>query len=363
MTITGTCQAAVFSGVGLPIRIESFVLAGPPPGHILARVRMATICGSDLHTVSGRRVEPTPLILGHEVVAEVTALGEGIAESAAGKPLKEGDRISFTIMASCGKCANCQGGLPQKCESLFKYGHSSCAGELPLSGGLAQYMYLRPGTAVFHVPPEVPDTVACTANCALATVINGLEAICVLAGERVLVQGSGLLGLYCAALLRERGASEIVVTDIDHGRLEMAKRFGADRVLNVRGMSEEDMVAALGEGRFNCVVEVCGDPSAVWPGLRTLGLRGRYVIIGLVCAGANFTIDGNTVARNYLTIKGVHNYAPKHLAEGLAFLEATRSRFPYEALVSSVVPLSEVRRAFDLAAAKTGARVAVAPQQ
>jgi len=363
LEIPQTSRAAIFDGPGRPIRIESFPLPDPPPGHILARVRMTTICGSDLHSVSGRRIEPTPLVLGHEVVAEVAALGEDVTRSATGEPLKEGDRISFTIMASCGRCVNCQGGLPQKCESLFKYGHSPATDALPLSGGLAEYIYLRPGTAVFHIPAVLSDPVACPANCALATVINGLEAIGVEEGERVLVQGGGLLGQYSVALLKERGVSETVVTDIDEGRLEMARRFGADRVFNVKGMGGEEMVKALGEGRFNSVVEVCGDPGAVWPGLRALALRGRYVIIGLVCAGSNFTIDGNTVARNYLTIKGIHNYAPEHLATALEFLERTRLRFPYREIVCRVLPLSQVQHAFEMAAKRKGLRIAVAPQE
>jgi len=356
-----TCRAAVLDGPGQPLRLASVPMISPPPGYVLAKVRMAGLCGSDLHTFTGRRVEPTPIILGHEVVAEVAILGERVRESAAGQPLHVGDRISFAIMASCGRCATCRRGLPQKCESLFKYGHSAFDNGIGLSGGFAEYIYLRPGTAIFHVPSALSDEEACPANCALATVLNGLESLGVRSGERVLIQGAGLLGLYAAAVAGERGASQIVVTDIDESRLDMAKRFGADQVLNVRGMGEQKILRALGPDRFDCVAEVCGDPSAVWPGLQMLGLGGRYVIIGLVCAGSTFTIDGNTIARNYLTLKGIHNYAPGHLAAALAFLEKTRSRFPYKELISRVLPLAAIQTAFETAAEKRGIRVAVKP--
>jgi len=361
LNIPDRCLAAVFEGVGKPLRMESFALEDPLPGHVLAKVRMATICGSDLHTVSGRRVESTPLVLGHEIVGEVAALGEGIRETSAGDPLRVGDRVTFTIMASCGRCPNCRAGIPQKCRSLFKYGHTCINDGLPLSGGLAEYVYLRPGTSVFHVPSSLSDKAVCPANCALATVVNGLEAIAIRPGERVLVQGAGLLGPYAVALLKDRGAGEVVVTDLDGARLDMAANFGADETVNVAGMSADDVVDMLGEMRFDCGVEVCGDPSVVWPGIRTLALKGRYVIMGLVCAGSLFTIDGNTVTRNYLTITGVHNYAPKHLAAGLAFLERTCSRFPYQDLVSEVLQFSEAEEAFKLAAEKRGIRVAVVP--
>ncbi len=361
MSIPTACRAAVFEGVGQPLRIDSVPLVSSPAGHILGKVRMATICGSDLHTFTGRRTEPIPLVLGHEVVAEVATLGKGVNRSSTGKPLKVGDRISFTIMASCGKCSNCRTGLPQKCESLFKYGHTSLSDGPGLNGGFAEYICLRPGTGVFHVPPGLSDKEVCPANCALATVINGLETIGVQPEERILIQGAGLLGLYTAALVKEGGASEVVVTDIDDSRLQMARRFKADEVLNVQGMNDDEIIHTLGRSRFDCVVEVSGDPAVVSSGLELLGLRGRYLIIGLVCAGSHFTVDGNTITRNYLTIKGIHNYAQRHLAEALDFLKKTKSSFPYEGLISRILPLAEIQAAFELALDRHGIRVAVTP--
>ena len=361
VTLPDTCQAAVFDGVGQPIRMATFPLVEPPAGHILAKVRMATICGSDLHSVSGRRIEPAPSILGHEIVAQVVELGEGVSESANGAALEQGDRVTFTIMASCGGCENCRAGLPQKCESLFKYGHTRIGDGLALCGGYAEYLYLRPGTGIFHVPTELSDKEVCPANCALATVINGLETIEVNAGDRVLVQGCGLLGLYCTMLLKERNVSEIVVTDVADGRLDAARNMGADETLNVTGMDDQKLIGALGKDRFDCVVEVCGNPSVVRPGIQALGLRGRYLIMGLLSAGSNFTVDADTIARHYLTIKGVHNYAPRHLAQGLDFLARTRSRFDFKSLVGAVMPLSDAGRAFEEAATGSAVRVAIVP--
>ena len=311
--------------------------------------------------MSGRRVEPTPLVLGHEIVGEIAALGKGVATAASGAPLRVGDRVSFTIMASCGVCDNCRGGMPQKCASLFKYGHTPTSNAPALSGGLAQYVYLRKGTAVFPIPDDLTDKTVCPANCAVATVVNGLERADFRPGERALVQGAGLLGLYAAAMLKDLGASEVVVTDLDEERLRLVRRFGADEGVDVTGMNGDALIDALGRDRFDCVVEVCGDPSVVWPGLRTLRLKGRYVIIGLVCAGADFTVDGNAIARRYLTITGIHNYAPEHLAKALAFLERSHAHLPYDEIIQEVIPLSKVEEAFEAARAKRGLRVAVKP--
>ena len=362
MAVPDSCAAAVFDGVGKPLRMERFDLGVPPPGHILAKVRMTTICGSDLHTVFGRRIEPTPLILGHEVVAQVEALGEGVTQSAGGEPCQEGDRITFTIMAACGDCPQCRSDMPQKCDSLFKYGHTSCNDAPPLSGGLAEYIVLRPGTAVFHVPSGLPDAVVCPANCALATVVNALEAISVRPGERVWVLGAGLLGLYATALLADMDAGEVIVSDVNNERLQMAEAFGAHRIVNVDGMTPNDVAAIIGETTCDCAVEVCGEPAAVPPAVRALRLRGRCVLVGLVFEGADFTIDGNTVTRNYVTLTGVHNYAPRHLKQALDFLERTAPNLPYEDLVPRTVPLWEVKKAFYLSKARAGIRIGVVPQ-
>ena len=359
MNIPKTCKAVIFDKPGAPLRVESVPLIPPPPGYVLARVRMTTICGSDLHTFMGRRTEPAPLVLGHEILGEVAALGDGISESADGRPLAEGKRITFSIAASCWECANCRNGLPQKCAALFKYGHSAFADHPGLSGGLAEYVYLRPGTSIYHVPETLSDKVACPVNCALATVVHGLQTIAVCAKDRVLVQGVGLLGLYAVARLAEMGVVEAVAADTDAGRLKLARRFGAHRTINISGMTDGEIVSAAGKGSFDCVVETSGNPAAVWPGMQTLGLKGRYLIIGLVSAGSTFSVDGNTITRNHLTIKGIHNYAPRHLAQGLQFLERTVSRFPYEELVTDIIPLADAHIAFDLTAQKRGIRVAV----
>jgi len=363
LTVPETSLAAGFDGAGEPFRLERFSLVAPPPGHILAKVLMTTLCGSDLHTVSGRRTEATPLILGHEILAQVVELGEGVARFDAGEVSRPGDRISFTIMAACGACRQCRSGIPQKCDSLFKYGHASCDGDLPLSGGLAEYIYLRPGTAVYAAPAGLSDAVVCPANCALATVVNALEAGSVQPGERVWVQGAGLLGLYAIALLSDLGAGEIIVTDVSDQRLELARGFGAHCAVNVSGVSDDDVVARIGKDSCDCVLEVCGEPSAVPPALSALGLRGRCVLVGLVSQGANVTVDGNTVTRKYLTLTGVHNYAPRHLKEALAFLERTTSDFPYEDLVPRALSLVEVEEAFALAERRAAPRVAVVPTE
>ncbi|MHC4562712.1 MAG: alcohol dehydrogenase catalytic domain-containing protein [Planctomycetota bacterium] len=189
-------KAAIFSEVGQPLQLQEFDLPGEPePGSAICKVTMATVCGSDLYTITGRRTEPTPLILGHEIIGEVVALGDGLSEDGFGQPLRTGDRVSWTIMACCGECFFCTHELPQKCLHLRKYGHM-CHHDAPhLTGGFAEHIVLMPGTGIFRIPDGLPDEIAAPANCALATVINAIDTIGLTAGETVLIQGAGLLGL------------------------------------------------------------------------------------------------------------------------------------------------------------------------
>lgn len=359
-------RAAVFAEVGKPLTIESFDLPDAvEPGAALCKVRMSTICGSDLHTIFGRRRESTPLILGHEITGEIAALGAGLDRDGFGNPLRVGDRVSWSIMASCGRCYYCRLDLPQKCCSLRKYGHTSCADPPHLTGGYAEHVDLFPGTAIFRIPDALSDEIATPANCALSTVINAVETIGVRHGENVLIQGAGLLGLNLVALCREAGAGEIHVTDVSPRRLELARRFGADHCWNIAGTADaaaaDRIVEHTGGHGADVAFEVCGAPSAAADAVRALRIGGRYLVAGLVTPGSDLGLDGNQLTRKCLTLKGIHNYHPKHLGKAIGFLEANAARYPYAELVGEVFPLEQINEAVQAAASGRCVRVAVKP--
>lgn len=359
-------RAAVFVEPGRSLEIQSFpVPAAVEPGAALCRVRMATICGSDLHTICGRRQEPAPLILGHEIVGEIARLGPGLTHDGSGHPLRVGDRVSWSIMASCGDCYFCHRELPQKCCALRKYGHTTCTQAPHLTGGYAQHVYLFPGTAIYRIPAALADDIVTPANCALSTVIHAVEAIGVQPGENVLIQGAGLLGLNLVALCREAGAAAIHVTDISAPRLELARRFGADHYWNLAGDAAEDSVERMLEltGGYGVDVafEVCGAPQAAADAVRALRIGGRYLVAGLVTPGSDLALDGNQLTRKCLTLKGIHNYHPKHLGAAIDFLEHHAVRYPYAELVGAVFPLEQIDQAVEAAASGRFVRVGVRP--
>lgn len=358
--------AAVFTEVGKPLEIRSFDLPERlEPRAALCRVRVSTICGSDLHTIFGRRREPAPLILGHEIVGEVVALGSGLDRDGFGDPLRVGDRVSWSIMASCGKCVYCDLELPQKCVKLRKYGHTCCSEPPHLSGGYAEHIYLFPGSAIFRIPDGLTDEVAAPANCALATVVNAVKTIGLRRGEKVLIQGAGLLGLNLVALCREIGAEEIFVTDVSPQRLELARRFGADACWNASDAGTipiaervRDHTKGLGA---DVAIEVCGAPEAIGDGAASLRIGGRYLVAGLVAPGSDLRLDGNLLTRKCLTLKGIHNYHPRHLATAIEFLERHAAQYPFAELVGASFPLAQINEAVAAAASGRFVRVAVKP--
>jgi alcohol dehydrogenase len=359
-----TCNAAVFTGVGEPMVIQQFILPQKiEPGAALCKIRMSTICGSDLHTVSGRRQEPTPLILGHEIIGEVIALGEGLDKDGFGNELNVGDRVTWSVMAACGDCFHCNNKIPQKCENLHKYGHMSCTQPPYLTGGFAEYIYLFPGTAIFKIPENVSDAVAVPANCTLSTAINAVETIDLIKGEKVLIQGAGLLGIYLVSVVADIGAKKIIVTDVNQNRLNLATTFGASCCLNVEKLADEKILSAIhketdGYG-VDVAFEVCGDPTVVNQAIDALRIGGRYLLAGMVTPGNDLIIDGNLVTRRCLTIKGIHNYRFDHLGRAVKFLEKANNKVLFKELVGRIFPLEQINEAYQTARSGEYIRVAI----
>jgi putative phosphonate catabolism associated alcohol dehydrogenase len=361
-------KAAVMTAVGKDLEIIEYPLPQVEAGCILVRVTCCTVCGSDLHTWLGRRKGPLPIILGHEIVGEIVELGKGVTRDSGDRPMKPGDRITWTIMDNCGKCYYCrEKGLMMKCRSLKKYGHDSCAEPPHFVGGFAEYCYITPGTCVIKVPDDLTDEIVAPANCALSTVVAGWEAIGIGAYENVLILGAGALGFYAAALARHYGCRRIIVTDILDHRLEFIKRFGASDTINTRGMKEEQVIGTVRDltGGFGVdgVMEVAGVPSLIPMGLKCLRIGGRFIEIGNSSPGANFTYDACDIVWRRLTIRGLHNYDTKHLQMAVDFLSMTQGRFPFDEIVTHRVGLEDINQGLRIAESGKAIRVAIKPFQ
>ncbi|MEZ4659965.1 MAG: zinc-binding dehydrogenase [Caldilineaceae bacterium] len=213
-----------------------------------------------------------------------------------------------------------------------------------------------------HVPDELPDALVAPANCALATVVNAishLPAHC----QTAVIQGAGLLGVYACALLHAAGVAKVFCVDVKEARLAQVAHFGG---IPIDGRPEHypaaraAILAAAPHG-VDAVLEVASASALIPEGVRLLRVGGHYGFVGMVHPHSQLELTGEQIIRKHLTLFGIHNYAPQHLDEAVAFLTRTQHRYPYADLVSPPFALGDLNEA--VAAAQQGMwhRVSVRP--
>jgi alcohol dehydrogenase len=361
-TIPCTARAAVFEAVGKPLSLRKFPMPALHRGEALVRIVCATLCGSDLHTYYGRRPAPTPSVLGHEMIAEIAALGSSDMKAYDGTPLAAGDRITWSMVWSCGDCYYCRRRLRPKCERLQKFGHERITEERALFGALAEYCHLPGGTAIFHVPAELPDAVACPANCATATVAAVYRNAGSFEGKSIVVLGAGMLGLTACAMGATSGAAQVICLEPDDRRRSLAEAFGATAILDSSLPADEvrhairDLTAGRGA---DIALDFAGHPEALELGLELLREGGRFVVAGATFPARPIQLSGEMLVKRLLQIVGVYNYEPEDLGRAIDFLSAAHRCFPFAKLVTRSFPLDEVNAAFDHAERERPPRVAV----
>ena len=358
--------AAVYEAPNTPFVLKQFPVRPVRRDEVLVRVSMSTICRSDIHSYEGRRPNPCPGILGHEIIGVIAAIGEDIERDMRGEPLKIGDRITWSEYFFEGQCYYREvHDMPQKCQGLRKYGHDLAAEDPHFLGGFAEYCYILPGTWILKLPPDLSDEEATPLNCGVATMAAVTEAAAISLGDNVVIQGLGLLGLYGAAMAKARGARCVIGLDAVPSRLKVASKFGVDHAIDISCGGAQSVVTQI---RTLCppdgadtVIEVCGIPEVIRQGLQMLRVGGRYVLAGLVNPNANVTIDANMLVKRWITMCGVHNYHPRHLIQALDFVMANRGRFPFKEIVDAKFALKDLDAAFKKAAERTVLRAAIVP--
>lgn len=354
-------RAMLFEGAGRPFRAVDGPEPMPRGTEVMVRVVCCTLCRSDLHTQSGRRIEPMPTVLGHEIVGRITAFGpEASAVDGLGTPAEVGSRITWSVAVGCGSCHLCQVDLPQKCVTPYKYGHVQVDPHDPYAGGLAEYVRLVPKTAWYVVPENLTDEVAAMANCATATVAGLIRHAGPLKGQSVTVLGAGVLGVTAAAITRAAGAETILVVDPIPANQERARSFGATHVANPETASAALMEATRGRGA-DMVFELAGPAESAALSLRLARIGGQVIWAGTVAPTAPLPIEPEQIVRRMLTIRGIHNYHPRDLAAALQFLAGPGQTFPFGSLVREGYGLDSLDQAFRAAEQSPGTRIAIRP--
>jgi len=359
-----TARVALLTRPGGPLELRDVPV--PPLGEreVLVRIDACAVCGSDLHTAHGRRPHPLPTILGHEIAGTVVAVGAGPnIVDVDGATITAGERITWSVCASCGECDRCRGGLPQKCRQLFKYGHAA-NDEHSLAGGVASHVVLRPGTAIVRLPAGLAAVAAASASCAVATAAAAIRINGDLRGRSVVVLGAGMLGLSVASLATARAAASVTVVDSRPERLDLLAA-AAPQANTVPWSGDEAGLERLLTGVLvtdgaDLVVDAGGSVATAQAALRLIATGGTCVLAGTVAPVGNAVFDPERIVRRQATIRGVHNYRPEDLAAAVSHL-ASPAGAGLASLAGPVMPLDRIDEALVMAAAGTAVRVVVTP--
>lgn len=321
-------------------------------GEILVKNKYTTLCGSDLHTFTGRRKEPSPIVLGHEIVGEIIELAQNEPlYDLNGNILKIGDLITWTIFAATDTDEFVDDKMPQKSASLFKYGHVQFTENEKFNGGLGTHCVLKIGTGILKVPSSVDEKFAPIINCAGATVMAAHRLIDQIENKNVLILGAGVLGLIAAAVAKEKKASSVTVLDIDDRRLEKSKSFGADYIYNSLNPIEEltSITSKFYKKGFDAIIDMSGSIEAIKIGLQFSAIGAQHIWIGAVTPTENIEINPEVMIRRLLSIKGMHNYNYEDFINAVNFFEDHFAHYPFDTFIEKEFALQDTEQAFQYA--------------
>lgn len=314
-------KGLVYTGPGA---VEVRELAEPAPRSDAAKIRLryCGVCGTDIGIFSGQHPRATaPLVLGHEFVGTVEEVkGDG--------GFAPGDRVVAYPLASCGHCRPCRNGTPHVCTSLRLIGIDS-------DGGMANYVWVDQD-ALFMVPDDLPDDVAALIE-PIAVVVHALHQAGFRPLDRCVVTGAGPIGLLTAIALRHAGASEILISDVDAGRLSIARKLGFDVVdASTEDVVERVLSATNGEGA-DVVFECSGVATAASEMTRLARVGGTLCITASHKKPREVALlDINFKEQK---IVGTRVYTKQDFADAIPF--AGKFVGELRQLITQVVPLSQ----------------------
>ncbi|PAJ74278.1 L-threonine 3-dehydrogenase [Pseudoalteromonas sp. NBT06-2] len=267
----------------------------PEVGHndLLIKIRKTAICGTDVHIYKwdewSQNTIPIPMVVGHEYVGEVVDMGQEV------RGFTVGDRVSGEGHITCGHCRNCRAGRVHLCRNTTGVGVNR-------EGAFAEYLVI-PAFNAFKIPSNISDELAAIFDPFGNAVHTALSFD--LVGEDVLITGAGPIGIMAAAVAKHVGARHVVITDVNEYRLELARKMGATRAVNVATEKLEEIMTELDmtEG-FDVGLEMSGVPSAFNSMLNNMNHGGKIAMLGI--PPSDMAVDWNQVIFKGLVIKGIY---------------------------------------------------------
>jgi NADPH2:quinone reductase len=338
-------RAAVLTGVGeIEVRdVERPDVAGD---EVLIDVGACGVCMTDYHIYHGSFAVDTPVVLGHESAGEVVAAGPDVDRVAVG------DRVALNPSIPCGECHYCQRGDPQLCDDMISTGG---AGDAVRDGSFAEYLAV-PQRGVEPVG-DLPVRTAALAE-PYACCVHAVDRAALTSGDTVAVVGAGPIGLLTIMELRNRGAGEVVVSELDADRRQLALDVGADAAVDP---AAGDPVEAVHDavGRVDVAMEVVGNPDVIEQTHRMTAKGGRTVIVGVPPQDASIEVNPFDIYYHEIDIVGTFALTPETFRRAIVGLR--NGRIDADDLVSEQLGLEELTTAFERMERAEGLKKQIVP--
>ena len=292
--MAATMKALRKMQAGRGLSMESAPVPAIGAADVLVRVKTASICGTDLHIYgwdrwSQGRIKP-PLTLGHEFCGVVERVGEEVTA------VKAGDFVSAEMHVNCGHCHQCRLGEAHICQNLRIIG-------IDQDGAFAEFVKI-PASNIWKLDPAIPEhygAILDPLGNAVHTVLAGP-----IAGQTVLVTGCGPIGLMSIAVAKACGSSTVFATETNENRRAMAKKMGADVVLNPATENAVARILAETNGTgMDALLEMSGNPSAIQQGFKALRAGGRASLLGIPTENVPLDLVNDVIFKG-ATVQGIY---------------------------------------------------------
>lgn len=324
-------KALIKAARGEGLELTEIAVPEPGPSDVLIKVHKSAICGTDIHIWNwdewAASTIPVPMVVGHEYIGEVAAIGEAVAHVAVG------DRVTSEGHIVCGECRNCRAGREHLCRNAQGIGVNR-------PGAFAEYLCV-PEHNVYPVPDSVPESVGAILDPYGNAVHTALSFD--LVGEDILITGAGPIGVMAAAICRHAGARHVVITDVNDYRLRIARNIGVTRAVNIERQDLATVMEELGmvEG-FDVGLEMSGAPVALNGMVASMNHGGKIALLGIPPTDTLF--DWNDVIFKGLVVKGIYGREIfESWYKGLAMIQSGLDITP---VLTHEFPIADYEEAF-----------------
>lgn len=342
-------KAAMYYDIG-DVRYEETDIPEIGPGEILVKIDTALTCGTDVKTYKRGHpilIKQTPALFGHEYAGTIEEVGAGVED------FEEGMRVVATNSAPCGDCFFCKRHMPNLCAKLK---------DSLVNGAFAEYIRV-PAPVVRWNTHQIPESISFRSAALtepLACVVHGVEESNIRLGDTVVVIGAGPIGQMLIMLAQKNGASTVIASDLAELRRDIAKKAGADIVIDP---SKEDPVERVREetGGFGAdvAIEAVGIRKTWEQAVEMTRDAGTTVLFGGAASGTKFELDTERFHYGQLTIKGVFHLKPRHVEQALKLIIA--GDVNPDLLISHEMPLEKINEALELMSEGKTMKVAISP--